>query len=352
MARATIEDVAKLAGVSIKTVSRVVNREANVRESTRKRVDDAVAELHYSPNQSARSLASRRSFLIGLLYDDPGRYAVPSSGYVIKLQQGLLRACKAANYDVLLHPCNYDDPDIGSQITDLIEQSRVDGVAVAPPLSNVPAVIDAIRAKGKPFVQISPGTSSSGHLTVVTNDREVSAEMTRYLASLGHSRIAFIKGDPGHKAVAHRFLGYKDGLEACGLPFLETLICEGDNSIGAGEQCAWRLLKQKHRPTAIFASNDDMAAGVIRVAQQMKIDVPGELSVAGFDDIPLAQQIYPALTTVNQPLRRMAEVGAQTLIEQLQSKDRSNELITVHSELVPRDSTAPVFRRAAFGETH
>ena len=102
MARATIDDVARLAGVSIKTVSRVVNREANVRESTRKRVDEAVAELHYSPNQSARSLASRRSFLIGLLYDDPGRYAVPSSGYVIKLQQGLLRACKAANYDVLI----------------------------------------------------------------------------------------------------------------------------------------------------------------------------------------------------------------------------------------------------------
>lgn len=352
MAKATIDDVAKLAGVSIKTVSRVVNREANVRESTRKRVDDAVAELHYSPNQSARSLASRRSFLIGLLYDDPGRYAVPSSGYVIKLQQGLLRACRAANYDVLLHPCNYEDPDIGTQISELIEQSRVDGVAVAPPLSNVPAVIEAIRAKGKPFVQISPGANARGQLTVVTNDREISAEMTRYLASLGHKRIAFIKGDPGHKAVAHRYLGYRDGLEASGLPFRETLVCEGDNSIGAGEECAWRLLKQKHRPTAVFASNDDMAAGVIRVAQQMKIDVPGELSVAGFDDIPLAQQIYPALTTVNQPLRRMAEAGAQALIGQLQSKDRAGELITLQSELVRRDSTAPVDPRNELGETH
>ena len=341
MAKATIDDVAKLAGVSIKTVSRVVNREANVRESTRKRVDAAVAELHYSPNQSARSLASRRSFLIGLVYDDPGRYEVPSSGYVIKLQQGLLRACKAANYDVLLHPCGYDDPDIGEQITNLIEHSRVDGLAVAPPLSNVPEVISAIRAKGKPFVQICPGTLSPDRLTVSTNDRGACAEMTKYLASLGHTRIGFIKGDTGHKAVTYRYLGYLDGLEACGLPYRENLVCAGDNSIGAGENCAKRLLQQDDRPTAIFASNDDMAAGVIRIAQQMKLDVPGDLSVAGFDDIPLAQQIFPALTTIKQPLRKMAEVGAQALIDQLQSKKTSPELITIQSELVLRDTTGP-----------
>ncbi|MEM9209658.1 MAG: LacI family DNA-binding transcriptional regulator, partial [Pseudomonadota bacterium] len=302
----------------------------------------AVAELHYSPNQSARSLASRRSFLIGLLYDDPGRYAVPSSGYVIKLQQGLLRACKAANYDVLLHPCNYEDPDIGEQITDLIEQSRVDGLAVAPPLSNIRAVLDAIRAKDKPFVQIAPGAQTSGRLTVVTNDRDVCAEMTSFLASLGHKRIAFIKGNPGHKAVAERYLGYKDGLEANGLPYRETLVCEGDNSIGSGEECAHRLLTQKHRPTAIFACNDDMAAGVLRVAQQMGIAVPGALSVAGFDNIPLAQQIYPALTTVNQPLREMADAGAQALINQLQSRESCGDLITIRSELVLRDTTAPL----------
>ena len=241
-----------------------------------------------------------------------------------------------------MHPCNYDDPDIGEQITNLIEQSRVDGLAVAPPLSNVPAVIEAIRAKGKPFVQISSGTYTTDQLSVVTNDREVSAEMTRYLASLGHKRIAFIKGDPGHKAVAHRFLGYKDGLEACGLPFRESLVCEGNNSIGSGEECAWKLLQRKHAPTAIFASNDDMAAGVLRVAQQLEIDVPGQLSVAGFDNIPLAQQIYPALTTVNQPLHKMADVGAQALIGQLQSKDESAELITIKSELVVRNSTAPL----------
>ncbi len=342
MAKATIDDVAKLAGVSIKTVSRVVNREANVRESTRKRVDAAVAELHYSPNQSARSLASRRSFLIGLIYDDPGRYAVPSSGYVIKLQQGLLRACKAANYDVILHPCSYDDADIGKQITELIEHTRVDGLAVAPPLSNVPAVMAAIREKGKPFVQISPGTLAPDRLTVVTNDREVSAEMTQYLASLGHKRIAFIKGDPGHKAVTHRYLGYLDGLEASGLPFRKGLVCGGDNSIGAGEECARHLLRLDPRPTAIFASNDDMAAGVMRIAQQMKIDVPDELSVAGFDDIPLAQQIFPALTTIKQPLRKMAEAGAQALIDQLRAKDTSAELITIKSELVLRDTTAPI----------
>ena len=341
MGKATINDVAKLAGVSIKTVSRVVNREANVRESTRKIVDDAVAELQYSPNQSARKLASRRSYQIALLYDDPSRYEVPSSGYVIKLQQGLLKACKQEKYDLLIHPCNYQSKGIADEVSDLIDHSRVDGIAVAPPLSNVPAIIEAIEAKGTPFVQISPGEQDKGRLTVVTNDREVCAEMTRYLASLGHERIAFITGDPTHEAVARRFLGYKDGLQQSGLPFRKTLVCNGNNSIRSGELCAEKLLPGKNRPTAIFAANDDMAAGVIRVAQRMSIDIPGQLSVAGFDNIPLSQQIYPALTTVNQPLASMAERAASLLIRNLKKDSRDVDPLLVPGNIEVRESTGP-----------
>ena len=127
MSKATIDDVASLAGVSIKTVSRVVNQEPNVRDNTRARVSEAIAALNYSPSQSARSLAGRRSYLIGLLYDDPGRYEIPSSGYVIRLQQGLLQACKAMNYDLLIHPCNYEARGIAKDITEFIQHSRVDG---------------------------------------------------------------------------------------------------------------------------------------------------------------------------------------------------------------------------------
>jgi len=341
MAKATINDVAKLAGVSIKTVSRVVNQEANVSEDTRKRVSQAVTALHYRPNLSARSLAARRSYLIGVIYDDPSRYEVPSSGYVMKLQEGLLRACKEANYDLLIHPCGYRDPGIGREIRDFIDHSRLDGIVVAPPLSNVPAVIKAIRSKQTPFTLVAPGDTRGGELTVVTNDREVSAAMTAYLASLGHESIAFIRGHPKHKAVGHRFDGYRDGIEQSGLPYRSTLVVQGDNSIGSGRECARRLLKRKRRPTAIFASNDDMAAGVLQVAQQMKVDVPGELSIAGFDNIPLAQQIYPALTTVNQPLRQMADRAARLLIQSLQSNASIGEPVMVEGEIVVRESTGP-----------
>ncbi len=339
MPKATIDDVAKLAGVSIKTVSRVVNREPNVRESTRANVEKAVAELNYRPNQSARNLASHRSRLIGLVYDDPAAYETPSSGYIVRLQHGVLRACKGQNYELLIHPCDLRDKDVHRQLKDLIEQVRPAGIVLAAPLSNIPGIVRTIESTGTPLVRLSPGTKSEKRLAVGTNDREFSAEMTRYLASLGHRRIAFIKGNPAHKAVGKRFLGYKDALEQCGLRYSERLVADGDNSIGSGEACALKLLKRKNRPTAIFAANDDMAAGVLRVAVRLGIDVPGQLSVAGCDDNSLARQIYPALTTIRQPLSTMAETAALALIRNGDGDE--NETVIVPAELRIRESTGP-----------
>lgn len=339
--RAKIDDVADLAGVSIKTVSRVVNREPNVRESTREKVDKAIATLNYRPNLSARSLASHRSHVIVLVYDDPSAYEVPSSGYVIKMQQGALQACREANYEVLIHPCNYRNEDVQQELKSLIEQARPDGVILAAPLSNMPKIVNAIAATNTPFVRLSPGRGTSGEYFVSTNDRQFSAEMTEYLASLGHRRIAFITGHPSHKAVANRFVGYKAGLKRLGLPFDEELVAGGDNSIGSGEACAERLLTMKDPPTAVFAANDDMAAGVIRVAYRLGIDVPGELSVAGCDDISLAQQIYPALTTIRQPLVAMAERASQAIISQAGKTQSPVSPEVISATLVIRESTGP-----------
>ena len=188
MPKATIDDVAELAGVSIKTVSRVVNREPNVREQTRARVMEAVEKLSYRPNQAARSLASHHSHLIGLIYDDPSAYEIPSSGYVIRMQEGALRACRQAGYELFIHPCRFRNKDVGKELKALIERVRPDGIVLAAPLSNMPKIVRAIQATGTPFVRISPGASNGQRLSVVTNDREISAEMTRYLASLGHKR--------------------------------------------------------------------------------------------------------------------------------------------------------------------
>jgi len=342
MSKVTIDDVADLAGVSIKTVSRVVNREPNVREATRQKVEEAVARLNYRPNLSARNLASHRSHLIVLLYDDPSVYETPSSGYIIRLQQGTLRACRTANYELLIHPCNYRDRSVKSDLTNLIEKSRPDGIVIAAPLSNMPQVIKPIAAKNTPYVRLSPGTRSAREFSVGTNDREIAAEMTRYLASLGHERIAYISGHTKHKAVANRLKGYEDGLEQSGLPYSAKLVAAGDNSIGSGAACAEALLEGSNPPTAIFAANDDMAAGVIRVANRLGIDIPGQLSVAGFDDSSLASQIYPSLTTVRQPLPEMAERAAHALIGGFENGSTKNGTHVVPSELKVRESTGRV----------
>lgn len=350
MPRATIDDVADLAGVSIKTVSRVVNREPNVRESTRQKVEKAIAKLNYRPNLSARNLASHRSRLIGLVYDDPSAYEIPSAGYVIRMQQGALRACRSAQFELLIHPCNYRNKDVGDELKTLIEYARPVGIVLAAPLSNMPKIVAAIRATGTPMVRISPGKPNGGSPSIATNDREISAEMTRYLASLGHTRIAFITGHPNHKAVGNRFLGYRDGLEQSGLAFAEQMVAAGDNSIGSGEVAAMQLLRRKRRPTAIFAANDDMAAGVIRSADRLGIKIPGELSVAGCDDISLARQVFPSLTTIRQPLATMAEHAALALIDGSRNEDRppGNEIVPASLQI--RESTGPVPKSAALSE--
>lgn len=339
--KATIDDVAQLAGVSIKTVSRVVNREPNVRESTREKVESAIQQLHYRPNVSARNLASHRAHLIVLIYDDPGAYAVPSSGYVTRMQQGVLRACKASGYELLIHPCNYRNKDVAEELDALIEQTRPAGIVLAAPLSNMPKIVRPIKASGAPFVRLSHGRKDGREYSVATNDREASAEMTRYLASLGHKRIAFVTGHPRHKAVGNRFLGYKDGLKQSGLPFSERLVVAGDNSIGSGEEAAKKMLERKRRPTAIFAANDDMAAGVLRTAMRMGIEVPQELSVAGCDDNSLAKQIFPALTTIRQPLAAMAARAALALIGAPGQKKPSSGIEVVPATLQIRESTGP-----------
>ena len=339
--RPTIEDVASLAGVSIKTVSRVVNREPNVRASTQEKVEAAIAELGYTPNPSAQNLASHMARLIVLVYDDPSAYAVPSAGFIMRMQMGALRACRERGFELLIYPCNYRDENVGAELQDLIARARPSGIILAAPLSNMPNVIEAVTATDTPCVRLSTGTADGTEFSVSTNDREVCAMMTNYLASLGHERIAFIKGDVTHKAVRNRFDGYKDGLEQAGLAFDAALVAEGDNSIGSGERCAEGLLQLEPRPTAVFCANDDMAAGVVRVATRMGIRIPEELSVAGFDDIALARQIFPSLTTIRQPLSAMAEAASRALIDGARGRPRGPELEVVPATIKKRESTGP-----------
>lgn len=333
MARATIHDVARRAGVSIKTVSRVINKEANVREATRRKVQRAVEKLQYRPNPSARSLAGTRSYLVGLLYDNP------SAPYLINVQHGALRTSRAEGYDLVIQPCRYEDPELIASISSMIKAKPVDGLILTPPLSDMPTLLEALDERGVPFVLISPADESNRDRSVFTNDRESSAEMTRYLVSLGHRRIGFVMGHPDHRAVGNRYLGYRDGLRSGGLKLDRKIVRQGDNSFESGEKCGRRLLDREDPPTAIFASNDDMAAGVMKAAHEMGLAIPGKLSVAGFDDVPLASRIWPALTTIRQPIEEMAVRAANLLLRQLRAETLDGIEHTIASTLVVRKST-------------
>jgi LacI family transcriptional regulator len=343
--RATIDDVAAQAGVSIKTVSRVANQEPNVKPATRELVQAAIAKLGYRPNTAARRLAGNRSYLFALVYEDPSGYENASANFVTNLQGGALKQARAAGYDLLIHPCNYENKGVVDEIKLLFEHSRIDGLLLAPPLAEVKPIVNMLRKMGKPVIRISPGQARAFD-AVHTNDREVSAEMTRYLASLGHQQIAFIKGHSHHRAIANRELGYQDGLEQSGLPLRTSLLMDGDNSFESGFACASRLLSRKRRPSAIFAGNDDMAAGVLRAAHELGLQVPGQLSVAGFDDVPLSRQVWPQLTTVYQPVFSLAQKATELLLRQI-SGEKLTEPTRIDSKLVIRQSTGPAEAKAA-----
>ncbi|MFK7888062.1 MAG: LacI family DNA-binding transcriptional regulator [Gammaproteobacteria bacterium] len=334
MNKATIADVATLAGVSIKTVSRVTNNEPNVRADTRVKVRAAIDELGYRPNPSARSLASRRSYLVGLLYDNP------SPSYLINIQNGSLTTCRAEGYDLVIYPCDYRSERLTDDLRAMVRQTRVDGVILTPPLCDMALVTDALQALGVPFSRISPADMKFGEHSIVTNDRAISAKMTQHLLDLGHRDIAFVRGHPDHGAVCNRYDGYKDALNENEIPLRPELVVQGYNSVESGEACARELLKLATRPTAIFAANDDMAAGALRAAHALGIRVPEKLSVAGFDDTPIAAQVWPALTTIRQPIKTMAERATAVLLRQLAGENTDELARTLDCGLVMRDSTA------------
>lgn len=333
MSKSTIIDVAKLAGVSIKTVSRVVNKEPNVREETRTKVQTAITHLEYRPSPSARSLASKRSFLIGLLYDNP------SANYVINVQKGVLASCRAHGYDVLIHPCDYLSPNLAEDVTTLIRKSRVDGIILTPPLSDMSEILDTLNNLSVPFARIAPSDHKDKAPYVYCTDRKAAFQMTEHLISLGHTKIGFITGHPDHSASAERRLGFEDALYKHKIKLPDSFIQQGYFDHQSGMSCGYSILKGAERPTAIFASNDDMAAGVMHTANRMGISIPDELSVAGFDDSPVSTQLWPPLTTIKQPVENMTELACNLLIESLKNTPQMTNNRLFDCELILRNST-------------
>ena len=333
----TIDDVAEKAGVSIKTVSRVVNKEPNVRDKTREKVMEAIKALNYRPNQSARGLAGRRSYLIGLLYDNP------SPNYLANLQAGVLAACQEVSYGLALSPVSFGDPDLIDSVIAWMRQSAIDGVLLTPPLSDSVELVAAIKAEGVPSVIVS-SVGPGGVPAVVIDEKEASRQMAMHLIEAGHTVIGFIKGHPDHYASAHRFAGFEQAMTEAGLKVDPSLVKQGYFDFDSGKAAGEELINAKNRPTAVFASNDDMAAAAISAAHMKNIQVPTALSVVGFDDTLLASTVWPHISTVRQPLQEMAKVAVELLVSGKfddPTKIKKSDLRHVLDfEIIERDSSA------------
>lgn len=330
---ATIIDVAREAGVSIKTVSRVMNHEPGVNAATREQVTAVMARLNYRPKQSARSLAGARSFLIGLLYYDP------SADYIAGVQQGATLRCREAGYHLVVESLDDDAPDIGHQVDRMVAALRPDGMILTPPLSDNAQVLAALRQSRTPCVLVSPAQPVEGVASVRMDDLRAAQEITRLLIELGHRRIGFVRGAADQAASKLRYQGYQRALKAAGLALDRELVMPGDFKFDGGVAAAQQLLARRTRPTAIFASNDDMALGVLTAAQRLGISVPGELSIAGFDDSPAAVLVWPRLTTVHQPKAEMARAAVELLVAARRGDEAAVLQRVLPHQVVVREST-------------
>lgn len=334
----TIHDVARHAGVSPMTVSRVINAGPRVREETREKVNASIKALHYQPNLAARNLASAETVMIGILY------ANSTAAYLSELLLGSLEQASLAGCQLVLE--QFEDIESEKGAIKRIRGGGIDGLMLPAPLGDSQEVLRAVAEANVPAVLITSGRPAPGFSAVSINDFEAARKMTRHLLSLGHKRVAFIAGHPGHTVSGQRFRGYLEGMTEAGHSVGPDQVAQGFFTYKSGLEAAERLLGNGWNPTAIFASNDEMAAATIAVAHRKGLDVPGDISVAGFDDTPLATMMWPELTTIHRPVADMARQAVRLLINQVRVKRSrgapQTALEMLDFTLVARGSSGPV----------
>ena len=334
--KATINEVAKQAGVSIKTVSRVMNNEPSVRQSTREKVQAVVDKLNYQPSPAARSLASTKSYTIAYVYDNPNAY------YIINMQEGILSSCRQQGFELLINPCDAQKENITEHVVSMIKQARIAGLVLTPPFSEMPEFVKRITALDVKVVRIMSGEVAPDNLSpcVMVNDRIAAQNITQHLIDQGHKKIAFIAGGAEHMSTIERYKGYRRTLKENNIVFSKELVIEGEYSFESGVVGAKKLMTNESiKPTAIFSCNDEIAAGALFAARLMNISIPEELAIAGFENSPFSRQTWPKLTTANQPNQQIAEDATNILISQI--RKQKNQLLSKQytPELVVREST-------------
>lgn len=324
---ATIYDVADHAGVSKTTVSRVLNGEANVRQATRAIVLKAVKELQFLPNRAARSLASQAEARVGLLYNNP------SVAYFSEFLMGALDGSGRNGAQLVVDKCEIGNPQAACDAVRKLVKGGLDGMVLTAPLSESTELIEELTQAGISIVGVATG-HFRGNLTCVgIDDFKAAYEMTNYLLGLGHRRIGFVKGHPSHTSSIQRALGFEAALRDTPCKIEKPMIAQGYYSYRSGLEAGERLLSDRKIPTAIFASNDDMASGVMAVAHRKGLDVPRDISIVGFDDT-IAGAVWPELTTIRQPISDIAATAIDVIVRNIHSL-RSGEKAKPVNCLVP-----------------
>lgn len=339
--KVTINDVANLAGVSMKTVSRVINNEPSVRKKTYDIVMAAVKELNYQPNLAARNLAGTSSFTVGLVYDNPNAY------YVIDMQNGVLSRCRKEGYELVIHPCSYHDDCMVDDFQTMIKRSRLAGLVLTPPLSEQSDIIRMLEELDVEFVRILSGRPDenieNNKQCIYVNDYAASFEITEHLIKHGHSKIAFLCGDKEHKSTTERLSGYQDALKANNLPVEDALVFQGSYSFESGVNGAKHFLESNnpHNITAIMGGNDEIAAGALFAARLMNIAIPEQLAITGFEDSPFSKQTWPKLTTAHQENDVISQHAARLLFSKIRGpRNLDKEIMTVFTpSMVVRESS-------------
>lgn len=333
----TIIDIARQAGVSIKTVSRVLNREEGVGAETRARVEALIVRLGYRPNASARSLSSRRSYLIGAIFMRVGAYH-----FVGQVQEGAMRACRKAGYHLVLEQVDPPEAVGRAAFVQALRAAKFDGVVLTPPICDDAEVLSNIEDAGLPYVRMAPHTDLERAPCVLMDDYEAARLVVGRLWMLGHRKLGLVEGDMLHGSARRRKEGFLDALRERGGEIRPEWIASGDFQSLSGFHAGDRLLDQVDRPTAIFVSNDEMAMGVLAAAAKHGLQVPHDLSLVGFDDTPAAEASWPPLSTIHQPTAAMAEAAVTMLIggfgdERLRDRSAAR---TMAFHFVERASTA------------
>jgi LacI family transcriptional regulator len=325
----TIHDVANAAGVSVSTVSRVLNDKDDIAPETYERVKHIISEMGYTSSLAARSMRSTRKNVIGLIMPDAGE------PFPIEVMKGVNSEIAASDYDLIMYTCGdyrkHFTADREKKFVSLLNNSITDGVIVITPSATH-------FNTNAPVVAVDPHYESTEYPSVISTNRDGAMEAMNYLINLSHRRIGFISGRFDLKSADRRLCGYKDSLVQAGIPIDPDLIVQGDFTAETGLRCTRQLLSLPNPPDAIFAANDESALGAYQAAQEAGLSIPADLSIVGFDNIPEAALADPGLTTVDQSIQEMGKIATQMLIKLIEGEPMEEMIIKTSTRLVIRES--------------